>query len=447
MLAFAAGCVTPPDPGVSGGPDHVSTDPHSATEAAAPGRAQHVSHDEAESEVEAFEAGLEEIFSTARRCEHDIPQYTCPDCRYEIGVVRMSPELLASAGQEGFTTTRVVRRRMVEVEELNGEVHLDEGRSVYIGPRATGVVRSIQVDVGQNVRTGDVLFEIESGELSDARAEHLKSAAAVGLAAATERREADLFEKRICPERDLLEARAALEATRAAERASYERLLRLGLTSAEVDALALAPPGAGSGLMPVRAPFAGTVLDRSLNLGALVEPGERNLLLADTSRVWVMTNVYERELGAILEQQARARVTADVSVPAFPGRVFSGTVEAVGGTVDESTRTTKARVVVENADGLLRRGMFARVKLRLEAGTDALAVPAEAVLSDEGRSFVFVKQDAEYYVRRMVAVGRTSGGWTEIAGGLTPDAVVVTRGAFLLKSDILRSKMGAGCAD
>ncbi len=87
--------------------------------------------------------------------------------------------------------------------------------------------------------------------------------------------------------------------------ASRERLLRLGLTATEIDGVSSGSAGAGGGLMPVRAPFAGTVLDRSLNLGALVEPGEKNLLLADTSRVWVMTNVYERELGAILAQQAQ----------------------------------------------------------------------------------------------------------------------------------------------
>ncbi len=403
--------------------------------------------DEADDDAPAREAGIEEIFSKATQCEHRIPQYTCPECRYQLGVVKVSPELLASAGREGFATAPVASRRMAESQELNGEVRLDEGRSVYIGPRAAGVVRRILVDVGQNVRAGQVLFEIESAELSDGRAEHRKAVAAMNLALATEQREADLFQKKICPEQDLLEARAALEATRAAERAARERLLRLGLTATEVDAVAPDNAGVRSGLMPVRAPFAGTVLDRSLNLGALVEPGEKNLLLADTARVWVMTNVYERELGAILEQQARRKVMADVSVPAFPGRIFSGTVDAVGGTVDEATRTTKARAVVDNPDGLLRRGMFARVRLRLEAGSDRLAVPADAVLTDEGSSFVFVRHDAEYYVRRTVRVGRTSSGWTEIVGGLSDDDVVVSRGAFLLKSDVLRSKMGAGCAD
>jgi len=453
ILVLASACGTgqnagpPPANGPSGSAGHSPSERRQTTEAEGQSGAHVERKDEPENEVQARELSIEEIFSADTRCEHLVPQYTCSECRYELGVVKVSPELSASAGREGFATSRVASRRMAQSQELNGEVQLDEGRSVYIGPRAAGVVRRIHVDVGQSVRTGQVLFEIESAELSDARAEHLKAVAAMQLARATEQRETDLFQKKICPEKDLLEARAALEEARAVEHASRERLLRLGLTAAEIEGVSPDSAGARSGLMPVRAPFAGTVLDRSLNLGALVEPGERNLLLADTSRVWVMTNVYERELGAILDQQALGKVLADVTVPAFPGRVFSGTVDAVGGTVDEATRTTKARAVVENPGGLLRRGMFARVRLRLDAGDEALAVPADAVLTDEGRAFVFVQHDADTYVRRTVSVGRTSGGWTEIVGGLPGDAVVVSRGAFLLKSDILRSKMGAGCAD
>ncbi len=394
-----------------------------------------------------LDRSVDEIFSNSTVCEHGIPQYTCAECRYQLGVVKLSLERVAEGNGRGFETAAVSQRPLSGGQVLSGEVKLDEGKSVFIGPRAPGVVRTIRVDVGQAVRQGQVLFEIESAGLSDALAEHLKAAAAVRLAEATERRESDLFERRICPEKDLLEARAALEAARATEQASHQRLLRLGLTPAEADAVSPRSNDARGGLMPIRAPFAGTVLDRALNLGALVEPGEKNLLLADTSRVWVMTNVYERELAAILDQQARGKVSAEVTVPAFANRVFRGSVDTVGGTIDEATRTAKARVVVDNTGGVLRPGMFAQVRLLLDSGQKAVAVPAEAILEDEGRSFVFVKHDADYFVRRPVTTGRSADDWVEITQGLRGGETIVTRGAFLLKSDILRSKMGAGCAD
>jgi membrane fusion protein, heavy metal efflux system len=437
FIAAHAGCgsrqAPPPVPGAGA----ASSDPGSAT-----------TTKEGESRTTSdLDRRLDEIFSKSVTCEHGIPQYTCAECRYQLGVVKVSPELLAGAEGHGFETAVVGQQAVSAGQELNGEVKLDEGKSVFIGPRAPGEVRAIRVDVGKRVRQGEVLFEIESAELSEARAELIKSSAALELARATAQREEDLFQKKICPEKDLLEARATLEQAVAADRASRERLLRLGLARDEVGAVARGSTGGEGGLMPVRAPFAGTVLERSLNLGALVEPGQQNLLLADTSRVWVMTNVYERELAAILDQQARGRVSAEVVVPAFVDRVFRGHVDAVGGTLDEATRTAKARVVVDNLDGVLRPGMFAQVRLLLDTGQKALAVPADAVLEDEGRAFVFVRHDADYFVRRPVSVGRAWGSWVEISRGLSGGETVVTCGAFLLKSDILRSKMGAGCAD
>jgi cobalt-zinc-cadmium efflux system membrane fusion protein len=91
--------------------------------------------------------------------------------------------------------------------------------------------------------------------------------------------------------------------------------------------------------------------------------------------------------------------------------------------------------------------MFANVKLYLPGADEALAVPRDAVLEDEGRSFVFVHHRGDFYVRRPVTLGRTWGGWAEVKTGLGQGQDVVAEGAFLMKSDVLRSKMGAGCAD
>ena len=115
--------------------------------------------------------------------------------------------------------------------------------------------------------------------------------------------------------------------------------------------------------------------------------------------------------------------------------------------MDESSRTVKVRVEVSNRAGHLLSGMFASVRLYLPGADEALAIPGSAVLEDEGRSFVFVHHAGDDYVRRPVAVGRTWGGWAEVKSGLTAGQVVVAEGAFLMKSDVLRSKMGAGCAD
>ena len=114
------------------------------------------------------------------------------------------------------------------------------------------------------------------------------------------------------------------------------------------------------------------------------------------------------------------KLAASVSVKAYPGEEFPGTVDFVSPAMDEASRTVKVRVEVKNPDGRLLAGMFADVKLFLPGDEEALAVPQDAVLEDEGRSFVFVHHHGDYYVRRPVIVGRTWAGWVEVKKGLEP---------------------------
>ena len=132
---------------------------------------------------------------------------------------------------------------------------------------------------------------------------------------------------------------------------------------------------------------------------------------------------------------------------AYPGEEFPGIVDLVSPAMDESSRTVKVRFEVKNSDGRLLSGMFAAVKVFLPGNDEALAVPRIAVQEDEGRSFVFIQHHDDYYARRPVLVGRAWAEWVEIKKGLEPAQTVVAEGAFLMKSDVLRSKMGAGCAD
>lgn len=392
-------------------------------------------------------------------CEHEVPQHRCDECRYELGMVKVTADLFAAGGPLDTVTAHA--RELPSALELNGEVRTDAARSAWLGPRVPGVVRSVRADLGDRVAAGRILFEVASPEFARARADYLAALAEHELAEAAMKREEDLFARRVCAEKDVLEARAAHAAAGARERAAADGLRALGL--GEADLAALRDGGRQRGddigataveaLLPVRAPFAGTVLERDLSLGVSVAPGDRLLLLGDVDEVWVVASLYESDLGALAAARASrhgvagADLAAEVSVAAWPGRVFRGRLDRLGGTLDEATRTATVRVVAPNPDGLLRPGMFARVRLLLPGGATSLAVPEEAVLADEGRSFVFVRANADCFVRRPVAPGRAAGGWIEIASGLREGQAVVARGAFLLKSDVLRAKMGAGCAD
>jgi len=222
--------------------------------------------------------------------------------------------------------------------------------------------------------------------------------------------------------------------------------VRLGLTPAEVEALPSRGTGAGLGVLVLRAPASGIVLEMHAVAGERVRPDEAILTVGDLSALWLWADLYEDQLGRVVAAE-RAALRAGVSVRAFPGEVFPGTVDLVGPTMDERTRTVKVRIAVENDTGKLRAGMFATVQLYLPGDEEALALPRAAVLSDEGRTFVFVHRHGEYFVRRPVETGRASLDWVEVTKGIVGGETVAAAGAFLLKSDVLRSKMGAGCAD
>ncbi len=387
----------------------------------------------------------------AERCEHDMLTHACDECRYETGIVKVSADLIDADGPLALAHATLLESK--EGETHVGEVRLNEERSAFVCPRVEGTVHSILVDVGQVVQRGDALYTVTSAGFSEAKAAYRKARAALRLADAEQERERDLYAKKISPHKDVLEAEAAREDAAAAAQAAREQLLACGMNANEIERLALAGAETGSGnsaggeALTVRAPFAGVVLERRLSIGANIGPGDELLLLADTSEMWIATSLYERELARVTGPRPGSGSLAYVEVPAYPGRVFEGRLDRFGGTLNESTRTLEARVIVPNPGGLLRAGMFANVRLLGTGSERVLALPAEAVLEDEGRRFVFIPLEAPYFIRRPVSTGRAWEGWVEIVDGLSAGDAVVGQGAFTLKSDVLRSKMGAGCAD
>ena len=197
--------------------------------------------------------------------------------------------------------------------------------------------------------------------------------------------------------------------------------------------------------LPVYAPMAGTVTAQHVTEGRYVKDETTLFTLADLSNLWVWCNVYERDLAPLQAGLATGKpLQALVRVAAFGDDPFSGAIDLVGSSVDEHTRTIRVRVQLDNAQGRLRPGMFANVEVKLPNGKRAAFVPRDAVLADEGKQFVFQEIKDGLWLRRDVVTGRSQGRLVEVVSGLEADATVAAGGAFMLKSDVLRGKMGAG---
>jgi cobalt-zinc-cadmium efflux system membrane fusion protein len=431
LLALASGCRKAPDK--AAGVDSAEAGPGAGRDERARGP-EEAKDSDLDQPVEAL---------LARTCEHGTKTFECDECRYEVGVARVPKALI----EDGLVKTAVASRRKLEAPlALTGEIRFDERHVTHLAPSTEAMVRAVKVSLGQQVRAGEALVVLESVALGEAQSQYLESRGALELARRTAERAESLREERIASEKEWLQARQEREAAEIRAKAASEKLERLGLSPSEVEALPDRRGSSGRGSLVLRAPSAGIVLEMHAVPGELVRPDESILTVGDLSDLWIWADLYEDQLGRVLAHE-KARLRAGVTVKAFPGEVFPGSVDFVAPTMDEKTRTVKVRVAVRNPQGKLRAGMFAAVNLYLPGDDEGLTLPRAAVLADEGRTFVFVKREGELFMRRPVETGRAGLDWIEITKGLAGEEVIATDGAFLLKSDVLRSKMGAGCAD
>jgi len=368
-------------------------------------------------------------------CEHAVPTVQCEECRYEVGVAHMDPHLSGAL----MTTAQVGLQSVNDhVLKANGQVQLDLTRVADLTVAGAGRVDRLFKILGDTVMANEPLATVQSAELGRAQGDYRTATAQLALATLTYEREKQLREQSVTSEVDLQQAELALRAAQATAAAAQKQLTLYGVTDENETAF---------GELVVRSPIQGTVIQQSCVQGQWADPSDALYRVADLSRVWVFCDVYESDLAALIERHASGQpVTAVITSKAFAQTPFTGTLDMVGSQLDEHTRTVKCRVLVDNAKGWLKPGMFVQVNLGLGHNTSVMTVPESAVLSDEGQAFVFVSLGQDLWIRRDVEVGAVHQDQVEMLHGLSAGETLVTRGAFMFKSEILKEKMGAGCA-
>ena len=190
---------------------------------------------------------------------------------------------------------------------------------------------------------------------------------------------------------------------------------------------------------PIVAPFDGTIISKDVVLLERVGPESQILSIADLSTVWVTADIYEEHLPLLEHLDGK---TVKLHADAWPQREFEARVFYTGDIVDETTRTISLRAVADNADGLLKPGMFVNVKFPLESAGDVVSVPLSAVQEHEGRSFVFVSAGSDEFEVRDVTLGQRNQQAVEIADGLKAGEAIAINGGFALKSQMLSDLLG-----
>ncbi len=377
-------------------------------------------------------------------CEHGIPLIECDECRYEAGVAQIDPNIARGLMETAEIEIRELTHRTLE---LTGEVQLDLTRMVEVASAGGGRVEAINKFIGDKVTEKELLAVIQSAELGQAQAHFLEVRAQLNLAQQTFERERNLFEQRISSHADYLVAESARAAANAIDAAAKKRLQLLGLNDEQIEAFAEYHPDTAFGQLVINSPMAGTIIEQNIVRGRLVDPNDTLYQVADLTSVWVWCNLYEPDLADVVKAlDSGEKLSARIFQGAFPDTTFTGSVDMVGSEVDHATRTMKLRVTTANPDLKLKPGMFVRVLITIPISGSTVEVPESAVLTDEDKHFVFARFDDDLWIRRDVTIGRIHGGIAQVTDGLSIGDIIVTRGAFMLKSEILKEKMGAGCA-
>lgn len=369
--------------------------------------------------------------------------------RRKPGEVALAPAVTAKNKVEV-----VAVRRTTLAGDINviGNVSFSADHVAIVGPLVSGRIARLTAGIGARVERGQVMAEVESADVGDARAALIAARARLSAADANLRRERELADKQISSVREREQAEAQSATERAGMRAAEQRLRAIGLSTADINAVEQRDDG---GRVPIRAPLSGTVIERLVTLGEAVERATDAFKIADLSRVWVLLDLYEKDLARVRIGQA-----VELRTDTRPGEVFHGRVGYLSPVIDQATRAAKVRVEIDNSSGKLNIGQLVIAKLigsaaaatgagaaprtATGAGPDAnpapvpvLVIPADALQRIDGKATVFVKTE-HGFERRGIEVGISGQDLVEVRAGLAENEEVAGKGAFLLKSELLR---------
>jgi membrane fusion protein, heavy metal efflux system len=372
--------------------------------------------------------------SSALMCaEHGVPEAECGICHPDLAAKLKPGEGMKvrlpstnSVSIAGVQTAVPTVGAITENVDCYAEIAFNQNKLAQIAAPVGGIIQEVTADLGGKVAEGQTLAKIWSAGIAEAVAKAVLTHQVLD-------RERRLWTTRVTSERNLQQAEAE-------HRAACQQLRTFGFTEEQIDALSIKPQE--SVLLEVRAPFAGEIIERTAVRGALVEAGKALFTIADRSTMWAMLNIPEPALSRVRPGQA-----VELTVDSLPDRTFAGKLTWIGAEVDERSRMARARAEFSNPDGLLKSRMFAQARIITRGKEGALLLPPGAIQRVDGKPFVFVKLADDLFEARAIRLGVKLNGRQEVLAGLKPEEQIAVNHAFAIKSAMLMSRLGAGCAD
>lgn len=395
----------------------------------------HEEKDEHEEHNHSKEISDDELFKA--KCEHEILQFECDECRYELGLVKIDDDLI----KENVIKTDLIKKQLKENKlDFNGVVNFDENKVFIISSNIDGIIKNNNFFTGKKVKKGELLFQIDSKEYAELKNNYIEQKLNFENYEKIYNKSKELFDSKVISQKEFNESEFNYN--------SSKLLLNKLLNQLKYLSPVLNTEN-NSGIINFYSPIEGTIVEINISNGQNVEKNTQLMKIIDTSSINVIFEVNENYLNKITELMKNKEYTVIIKNDYLKENLI-GEIDFIYPFVNPETRKVKVKIKINNIsnDNLLKQNSFVSIEIFTKNEEYALSVPNSSILSDEGKFFVFIKAKDNYFVRKFIQISEKYSNYSAIENNdLKENDVIVTNGSFLLKSDILREKMGAGCAD
>jgi cobalt-zinc-cadmium efflux system membrane fusion protein len=322
----------------------------------------------------------------------------------------------------------VSQREFPLQREAVGTIDFNEEMSVQVFTPYPGRILKLYAKVGDSVKKGETLFTIQSPDLIQAESTLIAAAGVRDLTTHVLERAKELYEVQGIAQKDLQQAVSDQQTAEGSLKAARNAVSVFGKTQSEIDHIVATRTIDPSLVVP--SPITGRITSRNAAPGLYAQPGNAPApySVADVSLVWMVASVAEVDMPLVRKGQQM-----DVSVMAFPGRVFKGQISTLGATVDPQLHRGMIRAEIQDPAHELLPGMFATFQIVTGEPVRASAVPLDGVVREgDGSMTVWVTEDRHHFKKRTVRIGLQRNGYDEIVEGVHPGELVVTKGAIFL---------------
>lgn len=395
----------------------------------------HEEKDEHEEHNHSKEISTDELFKA--KCEHEILQYECDECRYELGLVKIDDDLI----KENVIKTDLIKKQLKENKlTFNGIVNFDENKTFVVSSSVDGIIKNNNIFTGKKVKKGELLFQIDSKEYVELKNNYIEQKLNFENYEKIYNKSKELFESKVISQKEFNESEFNYNSGKLLLNKTLNQLKYISpnLNTENIN-----------GIINFSSPSDGTIVEVNISNGQNVEKSTQLVKIIDTSSINVITEVNESYLNKITELMKNKDYTIVIKNEHLKEEL-TGELDFIYPFVNPETRKVKIKIKTNNfsTDNLLKQNSYVSIELFTKNSEYALSVPNDSILSDEGKFFVFIKAKDNYFVRKFIQISEKYSNYTAIENdNLNENDIIVTNGSFLLKSDILREKMGAGCAD